>query len=330
MAGSVKLRDIAEKMDVSIVTVSNALSGKKGVSDAMRQKIIDTARDMGYDFRKKAEEGSKIGVVVSDRYLEVGASFYWSMYQEVVYAASRKNSFTLFEILEKEITPESRLPKLLLENSVDGLIVVGWMESGYMERLYSLARVPVLLLDFHDEKIERDAVLSESYLGMYRMTSYLLDRGHREIGFLGSVSATDSIMDRYFGFRKAMEERGVPIHQEWVMEDRDLRTGHVEFVLPEKLPTAFACNCDYTAGYLYRLLGERGLRVPEDISIVGYDDYLYGNDFAEQLTTYHVDMKKMAKTAVHILMKKIQGKEGHQGIRYVSGNVVERGSVRPL
>lgn len=330
MAGNVKLKDIAEKMGVSIVTVSNALSGKKGVSEEVRQRILDAAKEMGYDFRKKVEEGGKIGVVVSDRYLEVGASFYWSMYQEVVYAASKRNSFTLFEILDQEITPESRLPKLLLDNSVDGMIVIGWMDPAYMERLYQAAKVPVVLLDFHDGSMDRDAVLSDSYLGMYRMTKYLLDRGHREIGFLGSVAATESIMDRYFGFRKGMEERGVPIHPEWVLEDRNLKTGDVSFFLPEKLPTAFVCNCDYTAGILYDKLQERGLRVPEDVSVVGYDDFLYGHPFAEEITTYRVDVKKMARMAVRILVKKMQGKAGHQGVRYVEGSVVERMSVRDI
>lgn len=330
MAGSVRLKDIAEKMGVSIVTVSNALSGKKGVSEEMRRKITETAKEMGYDFKRKSEAGSKIGVVVSEKYLEVGASFYWEMYQQIVYAASKKNNFTLFEILEKEITPDSRPPKLLLENNVDGLIVIGWMDEYYMERLYGLARMPIVLLDFHGKQMERDAVLSKSYLGMYYMTRYLMEKGHRDIGFIGSVSATESIMDRYFGFRKAMEEGNVPIRPEWVLEDRDLITGDIHIILPEKLPTAFVCNCDNTAGRLYHILQERGLHVPEDISVVGYDNYLYGNDFLERLTTYAVDVRKMAKTAVDILLKKIQGKEGQRGIRYIGGRVIERESVRQI
>ncbi len=330
MAGNVKLKDIAETVGVSIVTVSNALSGKKGVSEEVRQRILNVAEEMGYEFQKKVAEGGKIGVVVSDKYLEVGASFYWSMYQEVVYAASKRNSFTLFEILDREITPDSKLPKLLLENFVNGLIVIGWMDAAYMERLYRAAKIPIVLLDFHDGRMERDAVLSMSYLGMYQMTRYLLERGHREIGFLGSVAATESIMDRYFGFRKGMEEWGVPIRPEWVLEDRDLKTGNVGFSLPDGLPTAFVCNCDYSAGFLYDKLRERGLRVPEDVSIVGYDDFLYGHPFAEEITTYRVDVKKMARLAVRILVKKMQGKAGHDGVRYVEGQVVERRSVRDI
>lgn len=329
----VKLKDIAEALDVSVVTISNALSGKKGVSEKVRTQVFQKAEELGYNiskYQKKEDTSMKLGVLVADKYLEVGASFYWSLYQQVAYIASKKNGFTMFEVLEAEMEEKREIPKLLSEGEVDGLIIIGWLEHDYVKKIISVAKVPVVLLDFYIEDMRCDAVISNSYVGMYKMTKYLLERGHKEIAFLGSVYANENIMDRYFGYRKAMQEWGIPIRPEWVLKDRDVLTGTIEMELPKKMPTAFVCNCDLSASMLYHELERLEYKVPEDISIVGYDNYLYGDPFAEEITTYNVDMEQMAKEAVNILRKRIKGMSVHPGIRYVDSQVIERKSVKCL
>lgn len=333
MAEQVKLKDIADKLQVSVVTVSNALAGRKGVSDTVREEIMKTAKEMGYSnvkYGKKETDGVKIGVIVSEKYLEVGTSFYWAMYQQVAYAASKKHCFTMFEILDKNIKGKRELPKVIREESIDGLLVIGWMEPKYVEQILAVSKVPVVLLDFYQEGLPCDAVMSNNYIGMYKATRYLLERGHKNIAFVGSTKATENIMERYYGYRKALEEWGESVKAEWKMEDRDIESGDIHITLPKHMPTAFACNSDFTAGYLYDILCEHGYRVPEDISVVAYDNYLYAHPFAQELTTYNVDMEKMAKTAVHILLKKIKGKDRHQGVRWIDSEIIERNSVKPL
>lgn len=333
MAGSVKLKDIASELGVSVVTVSNALSGKKGVSESVREEILKTAERMGYDtskYGRKDGESIKIGVIVSEKYLEVGTSFYWAMYQQVAYEASRKNGFTIFEILDRNTNGKSELPKVLTGEEIDGLLVIGWMEHQYIRRVLEAARVPVVLLDFYDEEFSCDAVMSNNYIGMYKATRYLLERGHQEIAFVGTLEANNNIMDRFYGFRKGMEEWGARIRSEWVIPDRDVESNEVRFELPEDMPTAFVCNSDFTAGILYDKLREKGYRIPEDISVTAYDNYLYGHPFANELTTYNVDMGLMAKTAVHILLKKIRKQDRHQGVRYIDSEMIERSSVKKL
>ena len=199
-----------------------------------------------------------------------------------------------------------------------------------MEKVIAAAGVPVVLLDYHNDRFPCLAVMSNNYLGMYRATRYLLERGHREIAFVGSVKATDNIMDRYYGYCKGLREYGIPIRRDWVIEDRDLESGVVSVALPEHMPTAFVCNCDNTAGVLYDRLAEAGLRVPEDVSVTGYDDYLFNHVFSSSLTTYHVDMEEMARLAVKLLLRQVRKKEGGRGVRYVDGFMVERGSVKNM
>lgn len=327
--GNVKLKDIAQELNISNVTVSNALSGKKGVSSEVREMVLETAKRLGYDLSRyeKTKKGSRLGVIVADKYLEVGVSFYWAMYQQVAYAASKKQGVTVFEVLEPEDESKCILPQMVQGKTVEGLIVIGWVSREYIKKLVSQAGVPVVLLDFSMRDIPCDAVMSGNYIGMYKVTRYLLERGHRDIAFVGSVQANENIMDRYFGYKKGLLEAGIMPKKEWRIEDRDLVTHEMHVELPNHMPTAFACNSDLAASYVYDALVQRGYRVPEDISIAGYDDYLFEHSFAEKVTTYHVDMKRMAEMAVKLLMGKIQGSEKRFGTRYIDSEVVERTSV---
>ena len=326
----VKMKDIAKATGVSIVTVSNALAGKKGVSEELREKIEKIAKDMGYNSSKseKQEQSFVIGVLSSEKYITVGISFYWAMYQNVAYEVSKKQGVTMLEVLSMEKEGEMELPRLMNEKTISGLIIIGWMSRTYIEKLVSISEVPIVLLDFQMRGIRCDSVMSNNYIGMYKMTRYLIERGHRDIAFVGSILANENIMDRYYGYRKGLEEAGIRERKEWVLEDRDLVTGISRMELPENMPTAFVCNSDWAAGVLYEKLKKIGYRVPEDISIVGYDNYLYGNNFADQITTYNVDMKEMAVQAVKLLIGKIKGDNKYWGTRYVDSEVIERNSVK--
>lgn len=328
----VKLKDIADEIGVSTVTVSNALSGKKGVSDGMRSRIEAVARKMGYNvdrYTRKEKGGFRVGVLVADIYIEVGNSFYWALYQQLAYAASKSQSVTMLEVLDSELQRSKELPRMLQEKAVDGMIIIGWLFRPYIENLVSHAGVPIVLLDFAVKGLPCDAVLSSNYIGMYKMVRYLLSKGHRDIAYVGSRFANENIMDRYYGYRKALMEENIRFRKEWVLEDRDLITGEVRISLPENMPTAFACNSDLTASRLYDLLREQGYRIPEDVSIVGYDNYLI-HSFASSLTTYNVDMKRMASIALKLLLGKIRGVEKNYGIRYIDSVIIERNSVKEL
>lgn len=328
----IKLKDIADELGVSVVSVSNALSGKKGVSDALREKIIQTAERLGYDIKKyeKREMSTvKIGVIVSEKYLEIGSSFYWALYQQLVYVASKKNGITLLEIVDESTLQKEKI-SLLSEGNIDGLIILGALETDFIEKIVKTSVIPVVLLDFYIQGLECDAVVSSNYIGMYKATKYLLERGHREIAFMGSIYANDNIMDRYFGYRKAMLEQGIPIRSDWILKDRDILHNEMQLEIPKNMPTAFVCNCDLTASLLKQELERQGYCIPDDISIVGYDNYLYGDAFAEELTTYNVDMDKMAKKTLSLLWKRIKGMSSPFVIRYIDSNMIERKSVKSL
>lgn len=331
----VRLQDIAKELGVSVVTVSNALSGKKGVSPQVREMIYKKAEELGYNYTKyktkeDGKKGKKIGVIVSERYLGVKTSFYWELYQQLAFEISKRDCFSLFEVLDYEKEEKHQMPRIASEQEIDGFVVIGWVENEYAKVLYQLLNIPLIFLDFYDEDIHCDSVLSNNYFGMYKMTKYLLERGHRNIAYVGTVSATGSITERHSGYLKALLEYGLEEREEWIIPDRIRKTGEMSLKLPEEMPTAFACNSDFTAGILAKKLEEKGYSIPEDVSIVGYDNYLYGDDFLNKLTTYEVDMKAMAHTTVKLLMKRILNIKERVGIKTVDGKMIIRNSVKKI
>lgn len=338
MAKAVKLADIAEKLDVSAVTVSKALSDQKGVSEEMRAKIKQLADELGYvppsaGRRAKEQKSYNIGVIIAEQFLDKYDSFYWQMYQMVTTKAVSKGCFTMLEVISNEDAAALNLPKLVQEEKVDGIIVIGRMSRAYLEALDTKAKIPTVYLDFYDEKKECDAVISDSFYGMYRLVNYLYEMGHEKIAYVGTLLATGSITDRYFGYAKSLMEHGQQIRKDWVIDDRNKETGKIDrenlLQLPTEMPTAFACNCDLTASEIIKKLKAAGYRVPEDISVVGYDNYLYPGLSDVAITTYEVDMKEMARRAIHTIVRKISGDNYRKGVFVVEGHPVYKESVLP-
>lgn len=336
MAKTVKLADIAEKVGVSTVTVSKALSGQKGVSEEMREKIKQLADELGYrspseNKRQTTEKQYNIGVIIQEVYLDKYDSFYLMMYQELNKRAVARGCFTLLESMSRESVLNNVMPLLVQEKKVDGLIVVGDMTQTYMEHLEAEAGIPVVCMDFYNDTINLDTVISNSFYGTYALTNYLFQMGHKKIAYVGTVGTTNSITDRYLGYAKSLLEHHIEVRKDYVIDDRDTKTGRMDldkyYQLPEDMPSAFVCNCDLAASYLIRKLRANGYRVPEDISVVGFDNYLFPGLCDIGITTYEVNIGEMARRVVHKIVRKIANENYTAGVFIVDGHMVIKDSV---
>ena len=339
MAKSVRLKDIAERAGVSTVTVSKALSGQKGMSDEVRERIHSLANEMGYipSVSRKPEAGGKsytIGVLISEQYMSEYSTFYNRMHQQVSQIAMDKGCFTMLEVITEEHEKEFTVPRLIADNKVEGIMVIGSLDPSYLKAIKTQTGIPMVYLDFCNHSGDEDAVVSDSYNGAYCMTNYLFDQGHRKIAFVGTVLASGTITDRYFGYCKSLLEHGHELRDDWIIQDRDVATGVMDgnryFKLPKDMPTAFVCNCDLTASVLIKKLNEKGYNVPEDVSVVGFDNYLFPGLCDIKITTYGVDTYEMGRNAVLNLIRKISGERYRQGIMILEGHMIEGESVKKL
>ncbi len=331
MNKKIRMADIAEAMNVSIVTVSKALSGKDGVSSELRDKIREKALELGYQIKndvKSVIDGESVGILVFDRFLTVNQSFYWRLYEKVLMQLSLHNMFGMLELVSAEDARACNIPRLLQNGRVGALILIGTMSPKYIQMIVQ-SGLPIVQLDSDDVRFGLDAVISDGYYGMYVMTDYLIRKGHRDIAYLGLVGETGSITDRYFGYCRALMEHGIELKPEWVLSDRD-EEGETRITLPETMPDAFVCNCDVAAYHLTVLLGERGLKVPEDISVVGFDDFCFPNLPDFRITTYAVDLDSMAKESVRQLIERQTAPDNRRQLKIVTGHLVEKDTVRSL
>ncbi len=340
MGKAVRLSDIAQKAGVSIVTVSKALSGEKGVSEEKRQQIEQIASELGY--RKAVPGGGgetrkthTIGVIIPERFLDENQSFYWMFYQEISKYAVSRYCFVMLEVISLPYERERKIPRMVEENQIEGLIILGSFGTEYERHLSHNVTLPVVYLDTIGSAPECDCVVTNNLLGGYQMTNYLFGMGHRRIGYVGTRLATQSIDDRYLGYLKALMEHGIDVNPNYLIDDRGREEGDVDparyFQLPlDDMPTAFFCNCDGTASCLIEKLQKNGFSVPDDISVVGFDNFAPDQTTDVGLTTYGIRAKDMARRAIHILVHKIEGTSYSSGIHSFNGTFVERSSVRKI
>ncbi|WP_024860883.1 LacI family DNA-binding transcriptional regulator [Ruminococcus flavefaciens] len=336
MKNGVKMLDIAAKLGVSVVTVSNALAGRDGVSEQMRKRICETAEKMGYkpsntkSERKRlsmSKVSKNVGILTSERFVGARGTFYWELTASISNQLSQHNVCTVYECVTADSETNGILPNMVAEGKVDGVIVIGQVHRSYIKCLSKLT-MPLMFVDFYDNRYDIDSVISDSFNGGYILTDYLVSKGHRKIGFFGTLNATSSINDRYLGYVKCIMENELEFRREWIIGDRNekgILNEKIDF--PEEMPTAFVCNCDETAFRVISALKTKGVRVPEDISVVGYDNYTVSSICIPTITTVEVDLAKMAEVSVKIMVKKLADPKYREGRRIISGKLIEKESV---
>ncbi len=332
----VRLSDIAQKLGVSTVTVHNALCGRKGVSEALRGRIVQTASEMGYqapdggEEKKDAPDHWDIGVVIAENFLAQYETYYWKLYQEFAKLAAEKNCTTVVDVLKKEAERYTHeIPGALLEAEPDALAVIGEIDIGYIRMLKSRMKVPMVYIDFYNHEIAADAVIADNFYGMYQMTELLFSCGLERLAFVGAVDAAASIMDRYLGFMRAMVIRHRTAPPEWIIRDRD-EMGNLEVELPKHMPQGFVCNCDLAAEMVIDRLEAAGYRVPEDVSVAGFDNFVRKGCRKRGITTYETDRKAMVKTALDKLIKQLRTPGRKQSCQIIPGQIRWKNSVRKI
>lgn len=332
MKKDVNLEVIAKKLGVSVVTVSNALSGRKGVSEKTRTNIIKVAKELGYELSQKEKNIFKIGVVVAERNVEEFPSFYMDIYRNITRFVDKKGSLTILEVINEN------KEKLLNKNisfhdlDVDAIIIIGELEQEFVKWLKTIYSLPIVCLDFYSNEEDIDYFVTNSFRGMMLMTEELITAGHKDIGFVGNPLGTSSIMDRYMGYSKALKIHNIQENEEWIYSDRKSNTFTFDLSvkLGDNLPTSFVCNCDRVAYILIEELKKKGLKVPQDVSVVSFDNYSNKNHEGITLTTYENDAKTLAQLGVNKIMKRLEKGKCAEGIRFIPGKIVYGNTVKKL
>lgn len=332
MGKKVTMQEIADALQVSVVTVSNALSNKEGVGKELRYKIRETAITMGYPYYPDVKPRKKkitytAGVIMAECFSSDNA-FYSLLYEKLLLEFKKADFSCILEVIPLADEIRGVLPHMILEDKIDGIVVLGQIRRSYIDLLV-MEDIPYIFLDFYDEHYSVDSIVSDSVCGSYLLTSHLIENGYRKIGYIGNLKATSSILDRYLGYYKALFQNGIGLRQDWIVSDRDQEGNFaLPLALPEEMPEAFVCNCDAIAFLLMEQLKQAGYRIPEDIAVVGYDDSAFAKMCSPQLTTFRVNQEMMVEAAVDVFIKRLRYENYFGGRTVIGGRIVTRDSVR--
>ena len=325
--------DIAKRAGVSPATVSRALRGIHHVNEKTRQKIVDAARELDYPIRPDllprdaSEKRNTIGVIAP--FL---SRWYFSQAIAGVEQALREAGLDLLLYNFAQVDARERvLMQKNLVDKVDGLIVISLPPSEKeFERLLNLG-IPVSLLGVSSELCS--SVSIDDVKGAKLATQHLIDMGHRDIAIM--TGQKEPVYDfkvanqRMQGFLEALTENGIEFNtRNELLTDFTSSTAAIameEFLNRKKLPTAIFCESDEMAFGVYQALSKKGLRVPEDMSIVGYD----GHDFAITigLTTVAQPVRFLGQLAASQVMALIEKPDAAVSTMIVPTELIVRQSV---
>mgnify|MGYP003516669616 FL=1 len=327
----VRLSDIAERLDISTVTVSKALANKDGVGDELRQRIKELAEEMGYRVKKGGDNGKaitgNIGILIPSRFFAPSSSFYWYLFNSLSTELLNRSYYSIMELLSAEDEKNLVLPRMLKDNKVDGFIVLGQVSDEYLNFI-NTSYENFILVDFYTSMNNLDGVSDDNFYCSYLLTSYVISQGHKKLRFVGNFESTSSIRDRFMGFAKALMENGMNVNKADIINDRDENGYSIPLEIPSELPDAFICNCDETAAVMIQTLMEKGYKVPEDVSVTGFDNFLAANKTPVPLTTVSIRAEDTASVAADLIIKKVTGQPYVKGRHLVSGSLVIRDSVK--
>ncbi|PKO22750.1 MAG: LacI family transcriptional regulator [Chloroflexi bacterium HGW-Chloroflexi-1] len=339
MGQKITLHDVAEKANVSIGTASMALNAKPGVSPETRTRVLEAATELGYQVRipvsvLSLRQLSTVGLVVKEdpgRAPKVNP--FYSYVLAGVEAECRRQNLNLMyaSVPVDNYNRISALPRMLVENRVDGLLIVGSFLDDAIAELAEQAGQIVSLVDSYTATKAFDSVVSDNFGGAHAAVSHLIQMGHRCIGLIGSTpDAYPSIRDRRNGYLRALKDHGF---RETFIEDGDL-TSEAAYQATRRLwerepslTAIFGCN-DEVAIAAMRAALDSGRRVPEDLSIVGFDDIDLVQQVIPPLTTVHVDKLLMGALAVRQLVDRAQNPTRATITTVLNVHLIQRQSVR--
>lgn len=334
MKNKVTMKDISERVGVSKVTVSKVFNNRNDISQEIKEKVLKVAEELGYRYNpglKTLKTGitKNIGVLVSEVFLERDENFYSNIYKKI-YCASEHNGYNvILSVVTHQQIKKLELPNICKEYKVDGLIILGEIQIDFIKEIIKYD-FPIVLVDFTHRDLDLDSIVTNNFEASYLATKYLISKGHTKIGFVGNIKNNKSIMDRYLGFCKALYEFDLYFDEDFIIKDRDDDMNMIVYTIDPNQFTGFICNSDKAAYDLIKNLQEANIRVPENCSVIGFDDVTHSIFSEPKITTMHVRKDEMANYAIKQIIKRLNNNKIPTEKEIIDADLIERESVKAL
>ncbi len=307
---NITIKDVARELGVSYSSISRALNGKEGVSKATRDKILEAAERMGYQPNDLARGlvnkiSNTVGVIIPD----INNPFFGEIVAGIT-DASNENEYNIFLCISGwDPKIEKEYFNTLRKKRVDGII----LKSAGQSEDYDDIKSPLMLIERYRKNHEFDSVEVDNELGGYLAAKHLLDCGYRNLAFILGKEDHSASQRRLLGAQKALEEFGLSVNNELVIEGKFSIEGGRQaakqlFEGGHPIDAVFAMNDLIGMGVL-QYCDESNINVPEEVGVVGYDNISYAGLPQIQLTTVHQPKYELGKMLFETLLEEIRDKD---------------------
>lgn len=329
----VTLADVARAANCSIAVASKALSGRPHVAPATRTRVLEAARTLGFRKRPSRPPGRRnaISAIAASSTGELAA--YSSELLAGALSAADKAGVEVVTALVGHGLTRSWFDRHLASGTQGAFVITSTMEAPALAAARA-ARFPIVMIDPRSQ-ISDDVVTvgATNWAGATAGTQHLIDLGHTRLAFAGVGTGSDFALERYGGFRSTLERSGLPLVPEYCFTgdtnyDSGLAIGE-QIATMDPRPTGVMCICDTAAVGVIEGARRAGLRTPEDLSVVGFDDLEFAKWTSPPLTTVRQPLRRMGRLAVRTLLQLVHGREPDSHHVQLATSLHVRGSTGP-
>jgi LacI family transcriptional regulator len=309
------IKEIAERANVSIATVSNTVSGKRPVSTPLKDRILAAIRELDYHPNHvarslKVKQTNMLGMVIPD----ITNPFYPEVMRGAEDASRERKYLLVTANTDERMEREQNVVSVLRSHRVDGLLIAAAPGRGTMDHLQNAAKTgtPVVFLDRATPGIGLDSVTIDNAKGAQDCVRHLIRLGHQDIAIITGSLKLEIGCERLKGYQVALKEARLKVRRSLILEgdfreESGYRLGK-EILLRQHRPTAlFVCNGVMTLGAL-QALDEIGVRCPQDVALATFDDLPFGRAFHPRLTCVAQPTYELGYKGATLLIDRIEGK----------------------
>lgn len=311
------IKDVAKAAGVSPATVSLVLNKHSAaISEGTRARVLEAAKKLRYRPNQLAigllsQRTRTLGLIIPD----FSNQFHTALCERIESYAEERGYSILIRVMQNDVEKTVRYLYDFDDSGVDGVVLTNSSfireeDTRKCQEAIDDLHIPVLLIDRVPKEREAEAVLPNDRLGGYFAVRHLLELGHRRIGFVTGEMYLNNCVERLAGCRDALQEYGIELDPSLVYEGNFQQASGYD-ALPYMLGrgvTALFCFNDNIAYGVYRQMRNYNLHIPEDLSLVGFDDLIFSDLMEPPLTTLEYPVSEMARAAVEQLIGKIEGR----------------------
>ncbi len=334
----VTMKDIADALNISRVTVSKAFNNQAGVSDALRETIFDKARELGYTkLPYQAQTGSQAPAAQEERTVALvvsrpESSFFWTgIIHRMAQELSEYNINLMYVYVPSTFTRDFVLPSVLFGSTLSGIAVVNVYDPVILGMVNDLP-LPKVFLDtiptLTDRKLNGDLLLIEGYRTEAEITESLILDGHKEIGFIGDINYAQTNKERYLGYRESMDRYKLPIRPEYCCIDSMGVFSYEKEIYAyldglSQWPTSFVCVSDYVAHFVQQYLSDHQQKLPHPVVLTGFDNTDEYTNVSGHITTANVPTGLLGKRMALQLLFRTNHPDAPDELTFIKPSIIK-------